>query len=62
MDGRARRSVHSRPDADTPGFDVNAYFARSGILFAEKHPVLIRAKADWMGQVASLYSIPLILK
>jgi hypothetical protein len=29
-------------------------FARSGILFAEKHPVLIRAKADWMGQVASL--------
>jgi tetratricopeptide (TPR) repeat protein/ribosomal protein S18 len=29
-------------------------FARVGILFAEKYPILIRARADWMGQVKTL--------
>jgi tetratricopeptide (TPR) repeat protein len=29
-------------------------FARVGILFAEKYPILIRARADWMGQLNSL--------
>jgi hypothetical protein len=29
-------------------------FARTGILFAEKYPILIKCRADWMGQVTNI--------